>query len=333
MPLLAFGSNAAGQLGLGHREDVSVPQRVHGIESEVDAIHGGGNHSVILLKDGSSYACGRNNYGQCAVESGDDDILYVHRTCMPPLKSLAAGWEFSVFVDHGGRVWTCGRGPRGELGSELTHNHVPRPVENLYHAKLVRCGVSFVLCLTETNDLYGWGDTSSGQVDPSRGSIRVLPPSLLASAVQDMACGHHFSVVLMLNGRIEVRTTKDRHRILSAVPTPTRPPKSLFATWNTAYVQCDDKSVECWGRGDKGQLIPRGLPPVSMIATGSEHCIALSQEGRVYAWGYNEHGNCGRSDRVDITGSAFEVQLDIQAGRCVFVGASSATSFIQILDA
>jgi alpha-tubulin suppressor-like RCC1 family protein len=29
------------------------------------------------------------------------------------------------------------------------------------------------------------------------------------------------------------------------------------------------------------------------VATGSEHCLVLSDRGSVYSWGWNEHGQLG----------------------------------------
>ena len=32
---------------------------------------------------------------------------------------------------------------------------------------------------------------------------------------------------------------------------------------------------------------------VSKALAGSEHCLCLTEGGDVFAWGWNEHGNCG----------------------------------------
>ena len=35
---------------------------------------------------------------------------------------------------------------------------------------------------------------------------------------------------------------------------------------------------------------------VSKVLAGSEHCLSLTEEGRVWSWGWNEHNNCGLGD-------------------------------------
>lgn len=54
-----------------------------------------------------------------------------------------------------------------------------------------------------------------------------------------------------------------------------------------------DGKLVAWGRNDHGQLGPKNLPYLLKIAVGSEHIVALSQDGDVVAWGWGEHGNCG----------------------------------------
>jgi hypothetical protein len=46
----------------------------------------------------------------------------------------------------------------------------------------------------------------------------------------------------------------------------------------------------------------RGLPqevPFASVSAGSEHSMALSADGRLYVWGWNEHGQVGDGTRRD----------------------------------
>src|SRR5579872_7117119 len=87
-----------------------------------------------------------------------------------------------------------------------------------------------------------------------------------------------------------------------------------------------DGSVWAWGRNDSGQLgnpsvsictycqstTPvqvSGLPdPVVGVSAGSEHSLALTTSGAVYAWGYNGQGELGdgtttnRNSAIPVTG-------------------------------
>ncbi|EED20576.1 alpha-tubulin suppressor protein Aats1, putative [Talaromyces stipitatus ATCC 10500] len=86
--IFALGSNGSGQLGIGHRDDVSVPTEClfdedtktsnensitasqgigEGRERKVKRIVCGGNHTIILLEDGAVYAAGLNDDLRCGV--------------------------------------------------------------------------------------------------------------------------------------------------------------------------------------------------------------------------------------------------------------------------
>ncbi|KAJ5915893.1 hypothetical protein N7454_010800 [Penicillium verhagenii] len=84
MNLFAFGSNGSGQLGLGHKEDVSTPTQclftpssaasgleiqeegpVSQVADKIVHIVAGGNHTLLLTRQGHVYAAGYNSDGRC----------------------------------------------------------------------------------------------------------------------------------------------------------------------------------------------------------------------------------------------------------------------------
>ena len=99
---------------------------------------------------------------------------------------------------------------------------------------------------------------------------------------------------------------------------------------NGAMNSQDRTRLYLWGRNDHGQLgngttsadistlvvvrIPKsegsdpsdmGFEEIESFSCGSEHCLAMTRSGDCYAWGWNEHGNCGTGpngvdDRLDV---------------------------------
>ncbi|KAJ8299033.1 hypothetical protein KUTeg_023093 [Tegillarca granosa] len=72
-------------------------------------------------------------------------------------------------------------------------------------------------------------------------------------------------------------------------------------------------NVYSWGRNDYGQLgrscdgsydhIPglvTGLKNVASLSCGSEHNLALTDDGTLFSWGWNEHGICGTGDEINV---------------------------------
>ncbi len=47
--------------------------------------------------------------------------------------------------------------------------------------------------------------------------------------------------------------------------------------------------------------------PCKAISAGSEHSLAVADDGRVYAWGWGEHGQLGMGNQQDIV-SPMQIQ-------------------------
>lgn len=164
--IFAIGSNGSGQLGIGHREDVSVPKpALFGASGDDDNDDGavepaqlpssmvgfaaGGNHSLLLTRSGDLYAAGDLDTGACGLASADLAAArsrppVLHKVRLPgaagseqerpatPGRLVVALWEASVVVgaDEQGRqnrVYSFGCGAKGELGQGPLIVRVPAP--------------------------------------------------------------------------------------------------------------------------------------------------------------------------------------------------------------
>ena len=66
----AWGLNNHGQLGVGHKDNISLPQKVKNLEGvHVIMMAGGEHHTIAVSEDGRVFCWGRNDEGQCG--SGD----------------------------------------------------------------------------------------------------------------------------------------------------------------------------------------------------------------------------------------------------------------------
>ncbi|KAF8851148.1 RCC1/BLIP-II [Acephala macrosclerotiorum] len=313
-----IGSNGSGQLGIGHKEDVSVPKQVlfaNDPNEPINQIKAGGNHTLLLCS-GTIYCSGDATTGACGVISGtsgsncrfrqlrlssDDSTLNT-----TPTAFVAATWEASIIVrkDEYGRntkVYTLGVGNKGELGQGefifrcakalLIKDFPPDDLEVVDLA----ASVSHVVMVLSNGDVYGWGSGRKGQLGQPEGIIHhPRKISLLDFEVVRAVCGREFTYLLGEPSRGQYAVLgSDKTGVKSSAPTDILDWKDVGASWGSIFVLKQDGTLLSWGRDDHGQLAPPGLPPLSKIAIGSEHGLGLTKDGEVLAWGWGEHGNCG----------------------------------------
>ena len=358
--IYAIGSNGSGQLGIGHKKDVSVPKPVL-FESEspevVSQIKAGGNHTLIL-SSGTLYCSGDHTSGACGLVShanfpdsqfhavrlseDDADILVKSQTVF-----CAASWEASIIVqlDENKRatnLYSFGVGNKGELaqGELLFRSSRPQrikdfPPEGLEVVDLA-ASVSHVIAVLSNGDVYGWGSGRKGQL--GRLEEIVYTPRKISGLdfrVVRAVCGREFTFLLSEATEQKFAVIgSDKSNIISAAPDSLLEWKDVGASWGSIFVLQLDGALLSWGRDDHGQLTPPNLPPLSQISIGSEHALGLTLDGKVLAWGWGEHGNCGPGiENGDVKGR-WNVIASSQylppGSKISSIGAGCATSWICI---
>jgi protein ATS1 len=312
MPLYALGSNSSYQLSLSHTNDTSIPSLTtlslppseHPIK-----IVAGANHTLLLTNTGTLYTTGANKYGQCMTPPCDtvQGFLKVDGKW----KDCAATWEGSIAVMEDGSLWSFGKIKNHDSvsGSKVLDEGV----------EWVSGGVQHFVALTK-NGLMGYGDGRKGQL----GTITQKPVSFPYKDFVKAACGKEFTCLLKDTGDLKIETTSKKYNITSIPPHSNI--KSITASWTTIALLDISGNITSWGRSDHGQHPPPLLPAITQLASGSEHFIAISNTSKVYAWGWNEHGNCARSDREDVT-SIHEIILP-EDEKPIYVAAGCGTSWI-----
>ncbi|KAM4062291.1 regulator of chromosome condensation (RCC1) repeat domain-containing protein [Hirsutella rhossiliensis] len=356
--IFAIGSNGSGQLGIGHHEDVSVPKPVQfhpSLPSEpIVQMAAGGNHSLLLFQSGKLYWSGDAASGAVGIASppsepvfqevqlGEGDGLH-----MGHVDSIAATWEASFVVarDHQGRrarLFSCGTGMKGELGSGELIVRTPTatriqdfPPADTEIVCLAAC-MGHVVAVLSSGDAYGWGNCRKSQIGPP-GAVVHSPRKIegIGFAVTRAVCAKESTCFFgePESGNIRVLGS-DKWELCSKAPAAAPEWTDVGASWGNFYILGKDGSLLSWGRDDHGQLPPPNLPRIQKIATGSEHVIALSVDGDVLAWGWGEHGNCGpQVEREDVKGhwNVIVSSKFIPPGCQIYgVGAGCATSWVCI---
>ncbi|TVY81537.1 RCC1 repeat-containing protein [Lachnellula suecica] len=357
----AIGSNGSGQLGIGHKEDVSVPKEVIFSTSASTSkvkVAAGGNHT-LLFSSGEVHCSGDPSSGACGLISDSDySASRFQKICLseepselnkPPVVFCAATWEASFVVqkDEKGRakkVYSFGIGNKGELAqgellfrsskAQLIKKFPPEGCEVVDLA----ASVSHVVAVLDNGDVYGWGNGRKGQL--GRPEKIVHSPRKIAGVdfkVLRAVCGREFTYLVGESEKGEHAILgSDKWNVRSSAPAAVPGWKGVGASWGSIFVLQENGKLVSWGREDHGQLAPPELPSLSQIAIGSEHALGLTTEGDVLAWGWGEHGNCGpNTTKGDVKGrwNVIASSKYLPPGSNIScIGAGCATSWIFISD-
>ncbi|MCJ1477008.1 hypothetical protein MMC13_005679 [Lambiella insularis] len=351
MVLYAFGSNSAGQLGIGHSLDCSVPACCKSDTSQLTLsslplkVAAGGSHALVLHSTGrvsiTGNVLGRSfeSFRALNLEGRHPDVSVKegHK-----FKFCSTTWEVSTLVDADSLIYTFGSGDRGQLGrgSEVT---VPEdfcpPLDASFlppdtSVTDLASGLQHTVIVLSNGEVYGWGNGRKGQLGEPTGIVSE-PRKItgLDFQVVRAVCGREFTYFVGDPGKGQhLILGPDKFQIQSRAPHAVPGWKDIGASWGSIYVLDHSGKIVSWGRNDYGQLAYENLPAVNKMATGSEHVLALTLDGKVLAWGWGEHGNCGpgvdRNEDAKSQWNEIKVPKANQVPAVVGIGAGCATSWL-----
>ncbi len=319
-----WGDNTKGQLGDGTKQRRYSPVHVaSGLDgSQVADIQCGNENTVFLMKDGTVYTCGPNNYGQQGVK---DAPSYVYEPIQIPTLSdivqIACGFGQCLARTSDGHVWAWGRNNCGQIGNGTTTGAKEPVLLNLEHITDIQCGGKFCMAMDEEGNIWGWGDNESGQLLlTGKKNTKVKEPTKLSVSGQftQIACGGSTAFGLDHEGRLWSWGKNDYWQMgtnevgkNSSEPRQVMLPEGLHIKEIHAYnshtaVLTEEGEVYQWGRTYSGQLGNgkrpyRSLPlkacpedgAVEQVATGSSSTYVLLEDGIIRTSGYSAVGQTG----------------------------------------
>ena len=164
-------------------------------------------------------------------------------------------------------IWSFGKNDYGQLGTgNKTNFNVPQKLQEIPPVLYVSCGYSYILIITNDDDLWSCGHNNLGQLCHGDTEDRSKPQKTSFSNISKISAGWYHS--LFQNNKGEI-----------------------FACGNNNEGQCgldhfDELQITT-------SLILNVPPNIVHFVCGDNHSLFLDSEGNVFSVGNNEDGQLG----------------------------------------
>ncbi|XP_034033558.1 RCC1 and BTB domain-containing protein 1-like [Thalassophryne amazonica] len=233
----------------------------------------------------------------------------------------------AIYVTYTNEVFVFGLNCSSCLGTgDSLSTIVPKELDFLRGKRIVSLSYGsgpHVLLVTDDGQLFAWGHNGYSQLGigtTNQGLCPVLVTSNLQNKkVSAVACGSHHSVALTVDGEVFAWGYNNCGQIGSGSTANQPCPRhvscslqgktvtSITCGQSSSVALVDNGEVYGWGYNGNGQLgvgnNGNQLTPcrvtelqdicIQQIVSGYGHCLALTDEGLLYAWGANTYGQLG----------------------------------------
>ncbi|MCL2787631.1 MAG: Ig-like domain-containing protein [Micrococcales bacterium] len=280
------------------------------------AIAAGSGTGYGLGEDGGIWAWGYNGSGQLGNGTTTNSYrpvrVQVASGTLPRFTAIAARGTTGYGLGEDGRVWAWGEGHNGQLGNGTTTSSL-RPVRvqaasgTLPRFTVIAAGDFTGYGLSEDGDIWAWGLNGFGQLgngdttDSSR-PVRVRAASGTLPFFTAIAAGGYTGYGLSENGDIWAWGYNNSGQLGNGTTTNSSRPVRVQAASGT-------------------------LPRFTAIAAGGTTGYGLSENGDIWAWGYNNSGQLGNGIN---TNSSRPVRVQSSSGtlpRFTAIAAGGSTGY------
>ncbi|CRL03823.1 CLUMA_CG016350, isoform A [Clunio marinus] len=350
MDLYSWGANSHGQLGVGTFSEFEFITLINKKPEGIKAIACGGGHSIILDCSGDLWTSGWNNKGQLGIKSKVDTNLFEKINSDCKFRSISCGWDTSSAITLDNRIFVWGSNNYNQLGySNKQQKVIMEPIElklpNDNKALDIKFGLRHSAILTTTNQLYIIGslkhfkDMKLSNKIIHHNSTEFLQIEIYESKIRQISSGQHH--ITFLNDRNEITSVGDNKFMQCTEVNLSNVICKLSSGWTHNGFLTDQKELYLNGRNNYGQLgnglrsdFEKSLQFLSInqiddFELGAEHGI-LKSNGKIFTWGWNEHGNCGNGSFKDVL-EPKEIQLPHEYDKIsVFAGSGFCMALCQL---
>jgi len=265
--------------------DISPVPVVWRDATDIVRIVTGGSHACALRTDSTVVCGGANWYGNLGTGELGTAISWVPQEVLgiDDAIDLTLGFAHTCAVHATGEVSCWGRNEHGQLGTgeENLGTNAPAPAKvlGITDATAVAAGNATITCaLHATGEVSCWGFNSYGTLGTA------------ANPASD-----HSAVPVKIEGITDAAAVTVGHLHICALH--------------------ESGEVSCWGADFLGQLgtteniqdshsttpvrVP-GIDDATDVSSGASHTCALRESGEITCWGWDENGQLGDGEVLDV---------------------------------
>ena len=201
------------------------------------------------------------------------------------------GNGYSLALSADGTVYAWGRNEYGQLGNGVTATNSPIPVAvkttgtPMDGKKIIQihAGYEHSLALASDGTVYAWGRNNYGQLGKNDATdahipaaVRTLGTPMAGKIIVQLAAGNSQSIALASDGTVYTWGWNQYGQLGNGTTMNSRIPVAVV----TAGTPLAGKTI-------------------SQIAAGNAHALAMTDDGTMYTWGWNQHGQLGNNSTIN----------------------------------
>ncbi|POR34766.1 Protein pim1 [Tolypocladium paradoxum] len=276
-----------------------------------DAFAPGTKFVQVVASDSASFALTEDGrvYGWGTFRSSDGILGFTESIKVQPtpmllpslknIKSLAAGSNHVLALDHKGNVVAWGCGQQNQLGRRIIERNkmsslVPQGM-GLPRGKIVKiaCGSYHSFALDKDGRVWGWGLNNFGEIG-SQGAGEddavILKPIKITHLedfnITDIDGGVHHSLACSDNGELLAWGRVDGYQVGFELDDLDKD-NVIFDERNNPRILVKPTQLE-------------GVSKISSVAAGTDNSFAVSRDGMVFSWGFSANYQTGQGTIDDI---------------------------------